>query len=636
MNTRSLSRSAVLPVVFSILLLSQGCVNVHLRTANDYYAQFAYAPAANEYEYVLNRIQDRDALVRVADCYRQMGNVPKTEYWYRKALRLDEQDLNWHLYLAEALMKTGNYQEAREHLTSYLDVNKNDMRAKQMMLSCDSLPSFFRDTTLYSVDLLPFNTPSYNYFAPSFYRSGIVCLSDRNEKGFSRKMSDVTGSRYLDLFSVMKGERGSWLAPEFLPGDVNGRYNEGPVAFTNDYNTMFLTRNNYVSNTVEKNSRNVNVLKIYRAENESGEWKIMGKLSINNDDYSIGHPALNQTATVMVFTSDMPWGYGGTDLYMSRWEGGDNWSTPVNLGPDVNTTGNESFPSLYNDSILYYSTDGLMGLGGLDVFSARLRGDAAVEPENLGYPVNSSGDDFGFIMDSTGLSGFLCSNRNSNNDKIYRFEKNPPKLVIEVQINDASGGKPVPGVAIRLSGGRRDTTLYTDDRGRLLVSAQPDRLYRFKCTHPEFFTISDEISTSGFKYSETIKVPVEIRKITFNKSVVWQGIFFNKKESKLKPSSIESLQRLVDLLTENPYLKVEIGVYTDSRNSDEENIALTRERGEVLTNYFTTRGIDPTRFLTIGYGETKLLNRCVNGILCIEEDHEVNNRVEIVITGVNR
>jgi len=636
MFTLCLRRIPGLLVLLSFLFFSQGCVNVHLRTANDYYAQFAYAPAANEYEYVLNRIQDREAVIRVADCYRQMGNVPKTEYWYRKALRLDDPDLNWHLYLAEALMKSSNYQEAREHLTTFLEVNKGDMRAKQMMMACDSLPVFYRDTTLYSVSLLEFNTPSFSYFAPAFYREGLVFLSDRSEKGSGKKVSDVTGGRYLDLYSSFRNEREGWEAPAFVAGEVNGRYNEGPVAFTNDYNTMFLTRNNYRSNTVEKNSRNVNVLQIFRAENESGEWMIRGKLSINNMDYSVAHPTLNRTATVMIFTSDMPWGYGGTDLYMSRWEGGDNWSTPVNLGPSVNTTGNESFPSLYNDSVLFYSSDGLMGLGGLDVFSAKLRGEAAVEPENLGYPVNSSGDDFGFIMDSTGLTGYFSSNRSSNNDKIYRFEKNPPKLNIELQIKDVDGGKPISRVAVRLSGERRDTVLFTDESSRLTINAQPDRLYKFRCTHPQYFTASDEINTSGFKYSESIKAPVEMRKIAFNKPIVWQGLVFNKKESQLKTSSIESLQRLVDLLAENPDLKIEIGVYTDSRNSDEENITLTRQRGEVILNYLTARGLDPARFLTIGYGETKLLNRCVNGLLCIEEDHQVNNRVEIIITGTSR
>lgn len=216
-----------------VALLMSSCVSVHLRTANDYYAQFAYSSAANEYEYVLARRTDREAVFNVADCYRQIGNSVKTEFWYKKAVKLNDDEPKWLYYLAEAQMKNGNYKEAKPNLEQYLLLNQNDYRAQRMLNACDSLFLFYLDTNLFTVAPLKFNTPHDNYFAPAFYRSGIVFLSDRDEKGLSHTMSDATGRRYLDLFFAKKTDRGNWMELEPLRGDVNGKFNEGTAVFGN-------------------------------------------------------------------------------------------------------------------------------------------------------------------------------------------------------------------------------------------------------------------------------------------------------------------------------------------------------------------------------------------------------------------
>lgn len=628
---------ASLSFVFLCALLVQGCVSVHLRTANEYYEKFAYASAASEYEHVLSRRTDKDAIINIADCYRQMGNPVKTEFWYLRATKLQNPKIEWEFYLAEALMKNGNYEGAKERLKKYLSLNKTDFRAERMLAACDSIQEFYKDTTLYTINTLKFNTPSDNFFSPAFYRQGIVFLSDRVEKGLSKTKSDGTGKRFLDLFYIKKTDRGNWMEPEPLRGEVNGKFNEGPAVFSKDFTTMYFTRNNYISNRAEKNSKNVNVLKIFRADAKDGEWVVKGPMSFNRDDYSMGHPALNESGTSIIFSSDMPWGYGGADLYIVRWEGGERWSAPVNLGPKVNTEGNELFPFLMNDSVLYFSSDGLKGMGGLDIYESNLVNGNWETAVNLGSPVNSSHDDFSFIVDSTGINGYFSSSRNGLVDKIYSFEKHPPQVILSMLVTDSKTKGPVANAEVKVySRGKLIKSFNTSTVGKLKLELQPNRVYKFTCDHPDYFLINSEVSTEGIKFSEVLDHPIELRKIQLDKPIVWQGISFKKKTMEQKPVAVEALQRLVTLLIDNPRLNVEIGSYTDSRGSDADNNQLTQQRADMVVSYLTGKGISTTRLTAKGYGETKLLNRCVNGLLCIEEDHETNNRIEITVKSISK
>ena len=250
----SLRRIYIIIFVLAGITLT-GCLPIRLRTANENYQQFAYAEAIRDFEWVLQRKKVPEAIPLLADCYRQTGNSVKAEYWYKKAVKLPDANEQWKLFLAEALMKNEKYDEARKTFSEYLELNRNDQKAMRLMTACDSLQTFFRDATLFTLQMMRFNVLGENNFSPAFYHSGIVFLSDKNFKGLSKSKSDWTGKRYLDLFYAARTEKGNWLDPEPLRGDVNGRFNEGPAVFTNDYNTMYFSRNNYISNKVEKNKQ---------------------------------------------------------------------------------------------------------------------------------------------------------------------------------------------------------------------------------------------------------------------------------------------------------------------------------------------------------------------------------------------
>lgn len=623
-------------IVFVLFTLTfSSCVNIRLRTANENYEIGAYAEATNDYEYVLSKKQDPQAIIRIADAYKQMGNSFKTEFWYRRALKLKDQKVEWNLYLGEALMKNGRYAEAQTFLGKYLELNKNDYKAIRMFNSCDSLEVYFRDTTLYTISELRYNERGVNVFSPTFYRNGIVFISDLNYKGLSKTKSDLTGKRYLDLFYAKKTDRGNWLDPEPLRGEINGRFNEGPSVFTKDFNRVYFTRNNYSSNKIEKNRKSINVLKIYEANFIDGLWKINAPLELTDADYSVGHPALNSNADILYFVSNIPWGYGGTDIYYSK-KIGDKWSTPVNMGPTINTEGNEMFPFLQNDSTIYFATDGKGGLGGLDIFESKCSNGSWSAPFNLGAPVNSPQDDFSFIVDSTGLNGYFSSGRMGGNDKLFAFVKNPPKLVVKVKVTDEKTHIPISDALVSVKkDGKILTSAKSDEDGSVTLLVDPDHNYDFTCDDRSYYLRKSAISTQGRRFSDTLSTSIQLKKIQLNKPLVWFGINFKKKTVDLKPTGKDALELLYNLLNENPRLEVEIGSYTDSRGGDLDNLKLTQQRADYVMNYFVQKGLNANRFVAKGYGETKLLNKCVNGLLCIEEEHETNNRIELTIKHIS-
>lgn len=630
-----MSKKILIITFFIAGILFSGCLSIRLRTANENYQQFAYADAIKDFEWVLQKKKIDEAIPILADCYRQTGNSVKTEYWYAKAIKLPDAPIKWKYYLAEALMQNEKYDDAQKYFNEYLLLNRNDLKAQRLLASCDSLQKFYLDTSLFSLRMMRFNILGENNFSPTFYREGIVFLSDKPFKGLSRSKSDWTGKRYLDLFYAEKTDKGNWIDPEPLRGNVDGRFNEGPAVFTSDNNTMFFTRNNYLSNKVEKNKKNVNVLKIFRADRENGEWKVKGAMPFNSDDYSVCHPAINSQGNVIIFSSDIPWGYGGMDLYMVRFEGNNTWSKPVNLGAAVNTEGNEVFPFLQNDSTLYFSSNGHSGLGALDIYISHFADGEWQQAENLNAPVNSSHDDFGFIIDSADVNGFLSSNRYGNIDKIFSFTRNQPNLVAVLKLRSQDGSTSSSNTIITIfKDGIKDTVVTLTGLTSLSFKVARNHQYEFKIDNRDFYSRSVSLATTGLSLSGNIPVEAILQRVILNKPFVWTGILFKKKDWQLKLDASNALEKLVELLQNNPRLQIEIASYTDARGNDSDNISLTQRRADIVRQYLMTRGIKADNLTAKGYGELKLLNQCVNGVLCIEEDHQVNNRIEISVKNI--
>jgi outer membrane protein OmpA-like peptidoglycan-associated protein/tetratricopeptide (TPR) repeat protein len=615
-------------------MLLSSCRSLDLRIANEYYEEFAYSRAIPKYEKVLTREYSHQAASRLAEAYQKTGDPLSAESWLRRVVDDENVTQEEKLAFAEVLMENGKYEEAGDWFRNYLQLSASDERAKNMLRACDSIHWFFQDTTAFSVNEAGFNRVNENNFSPAFYMNGIVFLSDRPRVGKRKGKNPWTGMGYLDLYYTTRiDESENWLEPEILNGDLNGLYDEGPAVFNSDFSRAYFTRTDYSGKNLNKNAENETIFKLFTARNDGDEWNVESELPFNNEDYSVGHPALSPDESTLFFVSDMPWGYGGTDIYSVTFVDGE-WGEPVNLGSRVNSAGNEMFPFFAKDSALYFASDGHVGLGGLDVYETRFNGDFWDKPENLQYPVNSARDDFGFIIDSLNIQGYFTSNRTGRSDRIYTFIKHPPIINEVLYLNESGTGKPVLKFEGRILSPKSSEKIKSDKNGRLVLSLPEKTEVLIVAKAPGYFAVSRSRNTSDIRRSVAYTDTLRVDKIKMSQGMICPNIVFDKKSTELTDEIMKGLDSLKQVLLLNPELQVEIGSHTDSRGSYDSNLRVSRERSDELSLYLIENGIKAHRIISKGYGESRLLNHCRNGILCLEEDHMINNRVELKVVDI--
>ncbi len=618
--------ASVKPLLFILFCsLFFSCASVKLRTADTYYEQLQYDKAIPYYEQVMGKKYSVELLIKLADSYRNIKNYKKSEELYSKIITL-KSDPVYQNYYAEALMQNGKYAEAKKWFEKYLALNRNDVKAINQLASCDSIQMLFKDSLLFSIEVLKFNQPTESNFSPVFYRTGIVYVSNRNPDIKTMKQKPIVDD--YDLFYAKKTENGNWLEPEVVRGNINTIFNEGPCAFNKSFSKIYLTRNNNEGKQIVTNEKDENVLKIYYGSTQDGEWKVDGEMSFNSVEYSVGHPTLSADGNVMIFASDMPWGYGGTDLYKTENIGG-TWTKPVNLGKGINTSGNEMFPFLLNDTVIYFSSEGNIGLGGLDIFRSQLVDNIWSQAENLGYPINTSKDDFGLICDEDENAGYFSTNRLNDKDKIFSFKKNPPVITLKGTLTEKANGKPIRNATLQLKSTEGNRVLTTDANGDFFTTLANNTDYTVTANEKNFFLTSAQFSSKGFRKAFELEVPIALEKVTFNKPIIWRGIAFDKGSTTLKKETKAELDKLYSILKDNPDIKIELSSHTDARASDKENLILSQARADAAAEYLYSKGIERDRIAAVGYGSLKLLNNCVKGVLCLEEDHMLNVRTEI-------
>ncbi|MFN5844064.1 MAG: OmpA family protein, partial [Flavobacteriia bacterium] len=449
------------------------------------------------------------------------------------------------------------------------------------------------------------------------------------------KTAAWTGNSYLDLYTMKKDIEGNWMAPELLQGDINGQFHEGPATFSNDGNTVYFTRSNYYKKKMVINEDDENNLKIFKSTLIDGKWKNLEDFPYNSDDYSVGHPSLSDNGKIMFFVSDMPGGFGGTDIYKSTYENG-TWSKPENLGNEINTEGNEMFPYVHADGTLYFSSDAHNSMGGLDVFITYYNGLRWAKPENLNYPLNSIKDDFGFSINSDNITGFVSSSR-TKSDKMYSFEKNPPTFNLYGIAREKGTQIAVPQVVVEVTNAKTGEviSMISDTKGNFKLKLASETTYNLYCTKFGCFSRTDKITTEGLKYSEDFFADFEVEPIVIDKPIVLENIYYDFDKWAIRPDAAVELDKLVRILKDNPGIDIEMGSHTDSRGSDQYNLVLSDKRAHAAVQYLISQGIEPKRLTYRGYGETVHVNHCKNDIVCPEEEHQKNRRTEFKVIKVH-
>ncbi|MES2396407.1 MAG: OmpA family protein [Bacteroidota bacterium] len=620
-----------LSIIFSSFYFS-GCSNYFHKKANNEFVNLQFSDAIKDYNKVLLKEDNHEAKIKLANCYRLTNDVEKAGPLYAEIVNYPESKAINTFHYAKILMSLGDYDNAKKWYKNYLDLVPDDAVAQISLATCNSVNPFIRDTTLFSLNLV--NFPCFeSSFGSAPYKDGVVFTANKKPT-LNTRTDPWTGKSFYDIYFAEKDKDGNWLSPQLLKGEINGRYHEGPAAFNKGEDIAYFTRSNYYKKKLRKSASDENNLKIFKAKLVNDKWEELEEMPFNSDEYSVGHPCLSRDEKTLYFISDMPGGLGGTDIYKSIYDG-EAWGKPENLGNAINTSGNEMFPFMSHDGTLYFSSDSHTNMGGLDVFATSYdeKNKKWQQVENLNYPLNSTKDDFAFVLNEDEKTGFVSSNRNSP-DKIYEFEKHDPTFNL-FGIFSVKGEKTAIESAtltiINITNNAEKITVETDKNGFYKINLKRGTEYLVQGSKENYFTQSAEISTNGKKYSEEFERNFELDKIVIERPIVVGNTYYDLDKWDIRPDAELELDKLVSLFTINPTISVEIGSHTDSRGGDNYNMILSDKRAKAIVEYLVLNGIDANRLIWKGYGETELINKCNNDTECAEEEHQQNRRTEFKV-----
>lgn len=628
-----------------ILSISASSLAQSINKAQKQMDKFNYSRAA---EILRRAVEDEklkpEALPLLAECYRQQRDLVKSRAAYAQVVALPNVEPTAFFYYAQALQATGEYGKAREMYLKFAEKEPNDKRGKLFASHCDSvLTAWQTKKSGYEIQAVENINTSQSDFGPVFYDGGVVFTSDRSSQTGEGKQYGWTGNGYLNILESKPntglGYWGEMEAPTEFGERINQEYHDGPATFTADGNTIYITRSFFGKAKREGNAK-TNQLKIYSATKANGKWTELKPFFLNSTEFSVGHPSISTDGSRLYFVSDMHGGFGGTDIWMCKAEN-KGWSQPENLGPVINTAGNEMFPVIQADGSLYFSSEGHAGYGALDIFKSTNQNGIWSTPENLYTPINSSFDDFALAFNQSADGGLFSTNRpgGPGNDDIYAFRK-PAKtepIYITGFVKDKTTQLPVQDATVFLLNPATGLVkvLKTNAEGMYQTRIDKPQTYVVKAMKPDFIADCSPIPLALFKAGITSVSARDLLldKLIINKTFRIENIYYNFDRYNIRKDAKPELDKLVSIMNENP-INVELGSHTDSRGSDSYNLKLSQKRAASVVKYIISAGIDESRITAKGYGETMLTNNCGNGVPCSATEHQANRRTEFKVTAL--
>jgi outer membrane protein OmpA-like peptidoglycan-associated protein/tetratricopeptide (TPR) repeat protein len=643
----SLSLKNVIAAIAVVVLFS-ACSNALIKAGDKAVDNLSYSQAVEKYEKALNGQPDNiDLKMKLANAHRLQNNSIASEKYYQEVADSIGIPVEEQLHFAQVLMKNKKYQEAKGYLESYLKENPTDVLASDLLGSIDNISELKEDTSAYILSDLPLDF-LVSMYGPSRYGNGIV-VSGETEIISAKTANPWTGYSFLDMFYIEKDEDGNWEIPVQFGENLNGPFHDGSATFSKDQNMIIYTRS-AMRNEKKRllNEENENQFFLYTSTKEDGKWSEPEKLPFNSIDYSIGHPSLSEDGNSLYFSSDMPGGYGGSDLYKSTYDGS-SWSQPVNVGSAINTPGNEVFPYVDKVGKLYFSSEGHRTLGGLDVFVSEQVAGVWSSPVNLAYPLNSSRDDFAILVNEDDSTGFVSSNR-SGVDMVYAYQRIAATFVLKGIAKKKADNLPIEEVTITLINFTDgDTAIYTTDKtGSFRFSLLPEKKYKVIGEKAGFFTLTEEFATDRSRIEKDIILSFEIDEIVASEigsgsgnpkdgsataAKVYEigGIYYDYDKSDISPSAQPALDKLAKLLKDNSSVKIEVHSHADSRGGDSYNMNLSNRRAQSVVNYLVKAGVAKANLSSKGFGEGQPVNKCIDGVECSEAEHQKNRRSEFIV-----
>ena len=634
-------------LIFSFFGYSQ---EVKLKKANSNYENFQYEDAIVTYEKVAKKgYKSVELLSKLGDSYYFQSKLKEANKWYNDLFSLKKK-LNSEYYFryAQTLKAVGNYKKADEMMEKFNKVNTSDMRAILSKAQHDYLEVIKNNSGRYTIQNAGINSEFSDYGA-SFYKNTLVFASARDTGGIFVKKHSWTNQSFTNLYSSLMADNGSLLEPEKFSKKINSKYHESTPVFTNDGLTMYFTRNNYLNGKKGRDSEKGVLLKLYKATKNDGKWDNVSELPFNSNQYSCAHPALSPDEKTLYFSSNMPGSKGMSDIYKVAILFDGNFGKPINLGDKINTQAKETFPFISKNNELYFASDGHPGLGGLDVFVAQLNeNDTHGKIKNVGEPVNSNFDDFGFIIDTNSNIGFFSSNRENDNlgyDDIYRFTETismPKELQQSLMgvVVDSSTQLPIEGVKLALFDVNyvKLGEVISDKEGKFDFGAVDfGNKFRIIPEQKDFVTleniiITKESDTKDIKMVMTPKLqPFHVGE-DLRKTLGIDIIYFDLDKANIRKDAEVELAKILEVMKQYPTMEIDVRSHTDSRQTANYNLVLSDKRVKSTIKWLIENGIDTNRLTGSGYGESQLLNECSDEIPCTEAAHQANRRSEFIIT----
>ncbi len=664
MKTKYTIFRILLPLLF--ILTVNGVKAQSNAKAEEQMQKYEYFEAIETYHQLFKKHSATPKEIRnITYCYMQINDAKSAVEWLEKLINTNEATAEDIMIYADLLKSEGRYSEANVQYEKYktLIPSESEIAEKKIQSSAKAI-SWTNEPEFFVIkNEEKFNSKNSDFglipFGENFY-----ITSDRipvNKPVIENNVYGWTGNPYLNLYEI-KMKKSDVEEIEYIT-DLNDRFHNGPGVFDEENNKIYFTRTKTVKQ-IQKTSNPdptswfkdydgdiyTNRLEIYSAKYIDGKWDEINPFEHNNSNlYSTGHPALSPDGNILYFVSDMPGGIGSTDIYYCEKQNDGTWGDPQNAGNKINTKGKEVFPFVDKNSVLYFSSDGHLGMGGLDLFKAEGSKSSWSKPENLKYPINSPKDDFSIYVVESDSIGYFSSNRYGGlgSDDIYSFVYTPPpppiptNLTLVVNTYERMDDETIvalEGVEVHyhINGENNATSIEESSPGIYITTLDCNANYLVNGTKEGYFTQVYSFETVCETMNDTVYAQLILDKIVINKAIAIENIYYDYDKWNIRPDAAIELDKIVDILVENPSIIIELGSHTDSRGSDYYNQTLSQKRAESAVQYIIDNGIAKSRITAKGYGETVLVNKCSNGVKCTDEEHQMNRRTEFKVTGFSK
>lgn len=609
--------------------LSLTAQNKQTKDADKHFNKYEFIEAITAYNKLVENGQG-DAYVygQLAEANYNIFSTTEAERWYAKALEANQDNPEMIFKYSQMLKANGKYDESNKWMKKFAEAKPKDERAIAFITNPDYIPGILEGDKLYDISPLEFNSEFTDY-GGTVQDGNLYFSSARNN---ARRNYGWNDEPFLDIYRVAIGGDTAGIEAELVNG-VNSRYHEGLVSFSPDGNTIYFSRESFAAGDFEKNEEakiKISVLYLYKATKDGNKWVNVQPLSLNNKEYSVKSPSVSKDGKTLYFASDMPGGYGLFDIYKVAIDENGMLGEPENLGAKINTEGQEMFPFISDKNILYFSSNGHLGLGGLDVFHTTESGDVV----NAGVPVNSNSDDLAFTINEETGEGFVSSNRpgGKGGDDIYALKRIVPCNVnVITTVVDKQTNNPLAGVAVTFkdANDRVVSKQTTDSNGKVTYTVSCDKSLEISGVLKDY--LSNYITYSGSKEKEVLMQlnldPIDV--IIVKDKVVLNPIMFDFDKSNITAQGAFELDKLVAIMQKYPNMVILAESHTDSRGPASYNERLSDRRAKSTVQYVISKGIEANRISGIGKGESDPKVDC--GSKCTEEEYQLNRRSEFNI-----